>query len=522
MNANVEPIRAAAKSSARPTAPAPKILLTPSQQAVYERLQEALTVSPIIGLVGPAGCGRTTIVQSLVAENGGRFIDMRDVYEAVEKVDGDKWEEAVEALVMEAFEYADLVIVDDYTSLMNVSFRSGVRPRFFANTVARRLFAATVELGKNLVLVGPAPHAWQSATDFFSDEAAIVTVKPFGLKDYAAFAANLLGADRVAGVDFKLVYRYASMLNGYQQRLVCQLLAHEKTLTAEKFIEYLEAYVLSSNTRIAEVEALSFDSLPGAEEIVDALETNIVLPFENRKLAQELGLKPKRGVLLFGPPGTGKTSIGRALAHRMKGKFFLIDGSFISEPPHQFFSKIQSVVAEAKENSPSVLFIDDADVLFRIEHIAGLVRYLLSLLDGLESETANNVCVMMTAMDVKKIPEALLRSGRVELWLETKPPGEETRGRILKRWMGTEIPGYEAIDYAALAKRTNGFTPADLRRIASDAKTLYAADIVAKQPVTNASEYLNRAAADVIADRNNMAAVLNDMSLRLGNRTVGV
>src|SRR5262249_40171763 len=161
--------------------------------------------------------------------------------------------------------------------------------------------------------------------------------------------------------------------------------------------------------------------------IVEALETNIVLPFENRKLAMELGLKPKRGVLLYGPPGTGKTSIGRALAHRMKGKFFLIDGSFISEPPNMFFEKFQAVVREAEENSPSVLFIDDADVLFRIDHVAGLVRYLLSLLDGLESETARNVCVMMTAMDVKKIPDALLRSGRVELWLETRQPSEETR-----------------------------------------------------------------------------------------------
>ncbi|MEJ1964529.1 MAG: ATP-binding protein [Gammaproteobacteria bacterium] len=521
MNANVEPIRAAARSSARP-ATAQKIVLTPTQLGVYERLEEALSVSPIVGLVGPAGCGRTTIVELLVADRGARMLDMKDVFEAAEKHEGGKWEEAVESLVMEAFEYADLVVFDDYTNLGQISRRSGNRMQFFLTTVARRLFAAAVEKGKSFLLVGPSPQSWESATDFFSDQAAIVTVKTFDFKDYAAFATNLLGADRVSGVDFKLVYRYASMLNCYQLRLACQLLAHEKALTGDRFIECLETYVLSSNTRIEEVEPLSFSSLPGAEEIVEALETNIVLPFENRKLAQELGLKPKRGVLLYGPPGTGKTSIGRALAHRMKGKFFLIDGSFISEPPHQFFGKIQAVVAEAKENSPSVLFIDDADVLFKIEHIAGLVRYLLSLLDGLESETASNVCVMMTAMDVKKIPEALLRSGRVELWLETKPPSEATRGRILERWMGKELPGHEAIDYAALAKMTGGFTPADLRRIAGDAKALYAADIVAKQPLLTATDYVSRAVGEIIADRNNMAAVLNDMTLRVGKRSVGV
>ena len=521
MNVHVEIMRTSARAGAQ-SIPARRPGLTPTQRAVYERLEEALSVSPIVGLVGPGGCGRTVIAETLVAARGGRLLDMRDVFRAAEKHVGAKWEEAVEALVIEALEYADLVVIDDYTNLGRVSRRSSNRGGFFLSTVACRIFASVVEKSKSLVLVGPSPQSWETATDYFSDQAAIVTVKPFDFRDYAAFAAGMLGEDRAAGIDFKLVYRFASMLNGYQLRLACQLLEHEKTLTADNFIECLETYVLSSNTHLEEVEALSFASLPGAEEIVEALETNIVLPFENRKLAQELGLKPKRGVLLFGPPGTGKTSIGRALAHRMKGKFFLIDGSFISEPPNRFFEKVQQVVAEAKENSPSVLFIDDADVLFKIEHIAGLVRYLLSLLDGLESETASNVCVMMTAMDVKKIPEALLRSGRVELWLETRAPDEPTRARILARWMGKELPGHEAVDYAALGKMTAGFTPADLRRIAGDAKSLYAADIVAKRPLSSATQYLQTAIGDVVSDRNNMAAVLNDMNLRVGSKTVGV
>ncbi|MEJ0037952.1 MAG: ATP-binding protein [Gammaproteobacteria bacterium] len=501
---------------------APKIVLTPTQHALYERLEEALTVSPVVALIGPSGFGRTTIAQLLVNARGGRMIEAGELYEAIKPHPHSKWEEAVESLIMNAFDYVDLVVIDNYASLIDVSRLTGERRHFFTLLVARRLRAAAMRMRKNLVLVGLPPESWESPNDVFGDQAAVVTAGSFDYKDYAALAASMLGAERAAGIDFKIVFRYASMLHGHQFRLACGLLAKEKAPTADDFIDRLENYVISSNTRVDEVEALSFESLPGAEEIVEALETNIVLPFENRKLAQELGLKPKRGVLLFGPPGTGKTSIGRALAHRMKGKFFLIDGTFITEPPGAFFKKVQAVVQEAKRNSPCVLFIDDADVLFKIEHIAGLVRYLLSLLDGLESETASNVCVMMTAMDAKKIPEALLRSGRVELWLETKPPNEETRGRILKRWMGTEIPGHEAIDYAALAKMTNGFTPADLRRIAGDAKTLYAADIVAKQPVSNASDYLTRAANDTIADRNTMATVLNDLTLRLGNRTVGV
>jgi transitional endoplasmic reticulum ATPase len=319
----------------------------------------------------------------------------------------------------------------------------------------------------------------------------------------------------LARIDFGLVFRYAAHLQGYQLRLAFSLLADTPEVTAEDVIACLDEYVMSSNTRVSEVENVSFAQLPGHEPILEALEASIVLPMENRVLAQKLGLKPKRGVLLFGPPGTGKTSIGRALAYRMKGKFFLIDGSFISEPPGTFFGRFQRVVAEAKENSPSVLFIDDADVLFKVEHIAGLSRYLLSLLDGLESETANNVCVMMTAMNVASIPEALLRSGRVELWLETKVPDEPTRARILARWLGSELPDASQVDFAALASITEGFTPADLRRLVGDAKAIYASDVVRDQKLRTAADYLQRAVDEIVATRNRMADSLGDQRLRL-------
>src|SRR6185295_9430975 len=118
---------------------------------------------------------------------------------------------------------------------------------------------------------------------------------------------------------------------------------------------------------------------------------------ENDELATELNLRPKRGVLLVGPPGTGKTTIGRALAHRLKSKFFLIDGTYISGT-NQFYNRVHQVFEEAKHNAPSIIFLDDSDVIFESGEELGLYRYLLTMLDGLESESAGQVCVMMTAM----------------------------------------------------------------------------------------------------------------------------
>src|SRR5580704_3053682 len=161
--------------------------------------------------------------------------------------------------------------------------------------------------------------------------------------------------------------------------------------------------------------------LKGVDDIIEALETKIALPFENREWAARLNLKPKRGVLLAGPPGTGKTTIGRALAHRLKGKFFLVDGTMIAGSDN-FYRQIDRVFAAASRSAPSVIFIDDADVIFGGDKESGLYRYLLTKMDGLESASAGRVCVMMTAMEPADLPAAMLRSGCVELWLETRLP----------------------------------------------------------------------------------------------------
>ena len=141
-----------------------------------------------------------------------------------------------------------------------------------------------------------------------------------------------------------------------------------------------------------------------------------------------------------------------------------------------FYNRINQVFEAAKDNSPAIIFIDDADAIFEDGEERGLYRYLLTMLDGLESESAGRVCVMMTAMNVASLPTALIRSGRVELWLEMKLPNVEARTQILTRHIGELPPELRKVDVAALIPATEGFTGADLKRLVDDGKTLYAYD----------------------------------------------
>src|SRR5262249_33290955 len=139
-----------------------------------------------------------------------------------------------------------------------------------------------------------------------------------------------------------------------------------------------------------------------------------------------------------------------------------------------FYGRIHRVFEAAKDNSPSVIFIDDADAIFEDGEERGLYRYLLTMLDGLESESAARICVVMTAMNVAHLPAALVRSGRVELWLEMKLPSAEARQDILGEHLKELPPELRVDDLDSLVTATDGFTGADLKRMIQDATAIFA------------------------------------------------
>lgn len=321
----------------------------------------------------------------------------------------------------------------------------------------------------------------------------------FTVEDYAAICSAYLSKEQLANVDLEKVFRFAPRLSGHQLRLACEGLGGNGAFNTEAFIEFLRMRQMVSNVDLSEVSPVELHDLKGIDDVIESLEANIVLPFENDALASELKLKPKRGVLLVGPPGTGKTTIGRALARRLRSKFFLIDGTFIAGT-RNFYGRIQQVFEEAKNNAPAIIFIDDSDVIFESED-KGLYRYLLTMLDGLESESAGRICVMLTAMDVAALPPALVRSGRVELWLETRLPDLPGRLEILVDALADVPPALNGADTRKLAEETEGLTGADLKRLVSDGKLLYANDRVRNRQARSATEYFVAAVENVRRNR---------------------
>jgi ATP-dependent 26S proteasome regulatory subunit len=341
----------------------------------------------------------------------------------------------------------------------------------------------------------------------------------FKVEDYAALAKGWLGA-KSGELDFAKIFRFAPKLNAHQLKAACKWLASQPSLKTDVFIDYLRSQKLASNVDLEEVQAVDLSDLKGVDDVLRNLEINIVLPLENDALANEFKLRSKRGVLLYGPPGTGKTTVGRAMAHRLKSKFFLIDGTFIAGTQN-FYRRIQQVFETAKDNAPAIIFIDDADAIFEDSQEHGLYRYLLTMLDGLESESAGRVCVMMTAMNVASLPAALIRSGRVELWLEMKLPNAEAREQILARHIA-ELPAeVRKVDVATLLPATEGFTGADLKRMVDDGKTLYAYDKAKKFELKEPKDYFLKAVAGVRENKQRFAeaeaqALLNPKPSRSG------
>jgi transitional endoplasmic reticulum ATPase len=467
--------------------------LSPSQQKAFDQILQVMPLFHVLGLTGNSGAGKTTILCELHERTGGKWICMRELLHALRTKHPLAIEETFEQIVEAALKTADHVYLDELSLLSMVVQGGGCggypRPNLLASVLESLTALAEAE-HKKLIFTSLYNHHELSKKGY------VGFIPAFTAADYEFFCRAYLGPALADRLDYTKVYRFARNLHAYDLKTIGIFLRGEKDLDTERYIEALRNFGLTSNVNLGEVQQVTLKDLKGVDDVIQSLEANVVVPLEQVELADELRLRPKRGVLLVGPPGTGKTTVGRALAHRLKSKFFLIDGTYISGTG-DFYYRIQQVFHEAKHNAPSIIFVDDSDAIFESGEELGLYRYLLTMLDGLESESVGQVCVMMTAMDVGHLPPALIRSGRVELWLEMRLPDEAARAAILEQMLNTQASVFEAVEVPFLVEATVGFTGADLKRLLEDGKNLLAYDKVRGLPLRPVTDYFLRAVETV-------------------------
>lgn len=466
----------------------PLITLSPAQQVAHDRALALSNEHSLIALVARPGDGRTEILQRLALSRNGQYLRMADFADDIKAFKPLQIEEAIAHRLLEVVKAHKTVIVDDFDALQSLIFNCYGKAR---------------------------PTVWRPAFDFIlryletSDKKLILGLSRASLAEPLHYACrycrmpkfspddfrhlfNAMAGDWVAKVDFSRAHRFVPKLNARQMQFASELLRMGERLETQAFLEFLEKHALASNVNTEEVEAVSLESLHGVDEVIRQLDIDIITPMERPDLMDKLGLKPKRGVLLYGPPGTGKTTIGRALAHRLRSKFFLIDGTVISGT-QDFYQTIQRIFAAAKDNAPSIIFIDDCDLLFENEEHTGLYRYLLTMLDGLESKDNSQVAVILTAMNIGSLPPALIRSGRVELWLEMKLPDVVARTAIINALLQDAPKELQKLKIEPLAEKTEGLTGADLKRVMADALNLLGYDVAREEKIQEPDHYFNLA-----------------------------
>jgi transitional endoplasmic reticulum ATPase len=471
----------------RPEEPAPSLDDLPGLRAQAQELTELLdlgfhhrevltrlgtTVSLGVLLTGPAGSGKSALVRAVAAGVGATVLTL--------------WGPELAALTNDAAAgrlrqaAAELTGGDDATVLL-VSDVEALAPRDEPGPVAtvfRQLLGDLIRRGAAVVCTTSRPEAVDPqlrSPDLLATQIAVPLPDAAMRREQLAVLtrgmplADDVRLDDVAGrtpgfvaADLGALVREAGVRAALRQKD-----AESPTVTGADFDTALDVVRPTSMAESTlEVAAVTLDDVGDMIEVKEVLTESVLWPLTYPDTFARLGVQPPRGVLLYGPPGCGKTYLVKAIAGTGKANVLSVKGAeLLSKWVGESERAVRELFRRAREAAPTLVFLDEVDALAPTRGQASdggttdrVVAALLTELDGVES--LRNVVVIGATNRPDLIDPALLRPGRLERLVYVPPPDGAARAEILRAAART-VPLDDRVDLKELGEALDGFSAAD-------------------------------------------------------------
>ncbi len=468
----------------------------------HPELFQRLGIDPPKGVLlhGPPGCGKTLLARAVANESDANFFSINGP-EIMSKFYGES-----EARLREIFQQAQ----QNAPSIIFIDELDAIAPKREEVTgeVERRVVAQLLALldglsGRgNVIVIGATnrPNALDPALrrpGRFDREIEIGIPDKQGryeillihtrgmpladdvdLKALAERTHGYTGADLAAlcrETAMKALRRYLPEINLEEERIPPHVL-EKMEVRMEDFLNAFKEITPTAMREVAvEVPAVHWDDIGGLEAAKQELREAVEWPLKNPEMFKRMGIQPPKGILLYGPPGCGKTLLARAVATESEANFISIKGPEVfSKWVGESERAIREVFRKARMASPAVIFFDEIDSLVPRRGLGlgdsgvteRVVSQLLTEMDGIMA--LEDIVVLAATNRPDIVDPAILRPGRFDRLIYVPQPDEEARYKILKIHT-KKMPLADDVDLRELASMTKGYSGADLSSLCREA-----------------------------------------------------
>jgi len=470
----------------------------------HPEIFERLGVEPPKGVLlhGPPGTGKTLLAKAVANETNSHFIVingpeiMSKYYGQSEENLRKKFEEAeqnapsiifideIDAIATKREETKGEVekrVVAQLLSLMDGLQSRGKVVVIAATNVPNILDPALRRPGRfdrELEIEVPNKEGRESILKIHTRHMPIA--KDVDLKELATHTHGFVGADlaSLAKESAMIVLRrLLPDLKYEKEESIPKSILEKLKITRQDFREALKTVRPSALREVLiEIPNIKWADIGGLDKIRQELVEAVEWPLKHPESFERMGVKPPKGILLYGAPGTGKTLIAKAVAHESEANFISIKGpELLSKWVGESEKAVREIFKKARQTSPTIIFFDEIDSLVprrgasSDSHISErVVNQLLTELDGLQD--LHDIVIIGATNRPDMLDTALLRPGRFDRILLTPAPDQKAREEIFK--IHTKNMPIKGINIEELAKMSQGYVGADIEAICREAAIL--------------------------------------------------